>query len=133
MRALGAYLNNDHPAAGPLFLDRTNTRRLAYTTALGQIQRLAAMADIPAAAEITPHSLRHTFVTEALAAGVPLQDGRTQLDIGTPGRPGATTAAVTTSDVTRPTFWPLTCDVTAITTPSGPAAQVRLRRLTCGP
>jgi len=47
---------------------------LAYTTTLGQIQRLAAKAAIPAAAEITPHSLRHTFVTEALAAGVPLQD-----------------------------------------------------------
>ena len=74
VRALGAYLNNDNPAAGPLFLGRTNTRRLAYTTALGQIQRLAVKAGIPAASEITPHSLRHTFVTEALAAGVPLQD-----------------------------------------------------------
>jgi len=74
VRVLDAYLDEDHPPAGPLFLDRTNTQRLAYTTALGQIQRLAAKAGIPAAAEITPHSLRHTFVTEALAAGVPLQD-----------------------------------------------------------
>ena len=38
------------------------------------IQRLAAKAEIPAAAVITPHSFRHTFITEALAAGVPLQD-----------------------------------------------------------
>ena len=31
-------------------------------------------AGIPAADHITPHCLRHTFVTEALAAGAPLQD-----------------------------------------------------------
>jgi len=74
VRALDAYLEPPHPLSGPLFLDRTNTRCLAYTTTLGQIQRLAAKAGIPAAAQITPHSLRHTFVTEALAAGVPLQD-----------------------------------------------------------
>ncbi len=41
VRALDAYLDADHPLAGPLFLDRTNTRRLAYTTSLGQIERLA--------------------------------------------------------------------------------------------
>lgn len=74
VRALDAYLDDDHPPDGPLFLDRTKSQRLAYTTALAQIQRLAVKAGIPAAAEITPHSLRHTFVTEALAAGVPLQD-----------------------------------------------------------
>jgi len=42
VRTLDAYLDADHPLAGPLFLDRTNTRRLAYTTSLGQIQRLGA-------------------------------------------------------------------------------------------
>ena len=46
----------------------------AYITAYKLIQRLAKRAGIAAAASITPHSLRHTFVTEALAAGVPLQD-----------------------------------------------------------
>jgi len=50
VRALDAYLEPPHPLSGPLFLDRTNTRRLAYTTTLGQIQRLAAKASIPAAA-----------------------------------------------------------------------------------
>jgi len=74
VRALALYLAADHPLAGPLFLDRTNSRRLAYTTAFGQLRRLARKAAIPAAEEVTPHSLRHTFVTEALAAGVPLQD-----------------------------------------------------------
>lgn len=74
VRALDAYLETDHPASGPLFLDRTETTRLAYTTASAQIRRLAGKAGIPAAAQITPHSLRHTFVTESLAAGVPLQD-----------------------------------------------------------
>ena len=74
VRALDTYLEADHPPAGPLFLDRTGTRRLAYSTALQQIQRIAIKAGIPAGDRITPHSLRHTFVTEALAAGVPLQD-----------------------------------------------------------
>ena len=77
VRALDAYLADDqpsHPSAGPIFLDRTGTNRLAYITAYKLIQRLAKRAGIAAAASITPHSLRHTFVTEALAAGVPLQD-----------------------------------------------------------
>ena len=74
VRALDAYLETDHPVAGPLFLDRTGTQRLAYMTAYKLIHRLALKAKIPAAASITPHSLRHTFVTESLAAGVPLQD-----------------------------------------------------------
>ena len=74
VRALDAYLADDHPTTGPLFLDRTNSNRLAYTTAYDMIQRLARTAGIPAAASITPHSLRHTFITEALSAGIPLQN-----------------------------------------------------------
>lgn len=74
VRALDAYLAAEHPPAGPLFLDRTGTKRLAYSTAYGQLQRLVGKAGIPAGNAITPHSLRHTFVTESLAAGVPLQD-----------------------------------------------------------
>lgn len=74
VRALDAYIETDRPLVGPLFLDRTGTERLAYITAYKFIQRLAVKAKIPAAASITPHSLRHTFVTESLAAGVPLQD-----------------------------------------------------------
>jgi len=74
VRALDAYLADDHPLAGPLFLDRAGVTRLAYTTAFDQLRRLARKAAIPAADHITPHSLRHTFVTESIAAGVPLQD-----------------------------------------------------------
>lgn len=74
VRAIDAYLDDGHPLAGPLFLDRTGTNRLAYTTAAAQIRRLAGRAGIAAADKITPYSLRHTFVTEALEAGVPLQD-----------------------------------------------------------
>jgi len=48
--------------------------RLVYITAYKTVRRLARKAGLPAAEQITPHSLRHTFVTEALAAGAPLQD-----------------------------------------------------------
>jgi len=74
VRALDAYLADEHPKAGWLFLDRTKTSQLSYATAYKLIQRLAKRAGIQAAASITPHSLRHTFITEALAAGSPLQD-----------------------------------------------------------
>jgi integrase/recombinase XerD len=74
VRAIDAYVAGNHPTTGPLFLDRTGTTRLAYRTAFDQLRRLARTAHIPAAEQITPHSLRHSFVTEALEAGVPLQD-----------------------------------------------------------
>lgn len=74
VRAFDRYLDDNHPVTGPLFLDRAGMSRLPYTTAFGQIRRLARKARIPAADAISPHSLRHTFVTEALAVGVPLQD-----------------------------------------------------------
>ena len=74
VRALDAYLGAGHPMTGPLFLDRSGTNRLAYITAYKLVQRLAREAGIAAASSTTPHSLRHTFVTESLAAGVPLQD-----------------------------------------------------------
>ena len=36
------------------------------------------------ATSISPHSLRHTFITESLAAGVPLQDVQDAGDIADP-------------------------------------------------
>lgn len=75
VRALDAYLADDHPrAAGPLFLDRAKANRLPYASAFQQIRRLALRAGVASAAAISPHSFRSTFVTEALDAGVPLQD-----------------------------------------------------------
>jgi integrase/recombinase XerD len=60
--------------AGPLFLNADGTERLSYSIAYKLIRRLARRAGIPAADKISPHSLRHSFATELLGAGVPLQD-----------------------------------------------------------
>ncbi len=47
---------------------------MGRTTVVYQMQRMAKAAKTPAAALISPHSLRHSFATEALSIGVPLQD-----------------------------------------------------------
>jgi site-specific recombinase XerD len=70
-RALDAYIGER--ATGPLFLNADSTERLAYSIAFKLIRRLARRAGIAAAERISPHSLRHSFATELLGAGVPLQ------------------------------------------------------------
>ena len=62
-----------NPASGPLFATRTGAR-LSEPYLYGLVQRLARKAGIPAAASLSPHSLRHTFATDALDAGVSLRD-----------------------------------------------------------
>lgn len=62
-----------NPATGPLFVTRTGGR-LGEPYLYKLVQRLARNAGIPAAAELSPHSLRHTFATVALDAGVSLRD-----------------------------------------------------------
>ncbi|MGH2839725.1 MAG: tyrosine-type recombinase/integrase [Solirubrobacteraceae bacterium] len=71
-RSLETYIGQR--ATGPLFLNTDATARMSYSTAYKLIRRLATRAAIPAAHKISPHSLRHSFATELLAAGVPLQD-----------------------------------------------------------
>jgi site-specific recombinase XerD len=57
--------------AGPLFATRSG-RRMDRHAALKVVRRLACTASIEH--PVSPHSLRHGFVTAALDAGVPLRD-----------------------------------------------------------
>jgi integrase/recombinase XerD len=72
VRSLDAYL--DGRTSGPIFLAADGTSRYPYQSAFSQVRRLARLAGIEAADAITPHSLRHSFATEALSLGAPLQD-----------------------------------------------------------
>lgn len=63
----------DGRAHGPLFTTRSGGR-FNRSEAFKLIRRLAADADLPGAHRLSPHSLRHTFVTLAREAGVPLED-----------------------------------------------------------
>ena len=71
IHALTVYLAGR--TSGPLFSTRTG-RRVDEPAAWRLIRRLARRAELPQADRINPHSLRHTFVTAALDAGVSLRD-----------------------------------------------------------
>lgn len=56
----------------PIFLNRDDTRRLDRYAPTRIVKRLSLRAGIEKT--ISPHSLRHSFVTAALGAGVALRD-----------------------------------------------------------
>ncbi len=67
-RAVEAYLESrGNPDGGPLFATRTGAP-LAEPYLFRLVRRLARKAAIPAAGHLSPHSLRHTAITEALDA-----------------------------------------------------------------
>jgi len=59
--------------SGPIFATSTG-KALDRTAAWRLLRRLAKDAEIGAAERLSPHSMRHTFATTALDAGVPLRD-----------------------------------------------------------
>jgi len=76
--ALDAYLDDRHTrtpssAGGPL-LTTDSGGRLDQKAMWHLVRRLARAAGIPAWAQLSPHSLRHTAITLALDAGVTLRD-----------------------------------------------------------
>jgi site-specific recombinase XerD len=60
-----------HPTEGPLFATSTG-RPVDRHYIFRLVRRLAVRAEIPSAAHLSPHSLRHSFATEALKRGVSL-------------------------------------------------------------
>jgi len=69
-RALDLYIGER--TSGPIFLNLDGTQRLDRHGAARIVRRLSRRAGIDK--NITPHSLRHSFITAALDAGVPLRD-----------------------------------------------------------
>ena len=69
-RSIDRYI--DERTTGPIFLNHDHTRRLDRHASARIVRRLAKRAGITK--RISPHSLRHSFITAALDAGVPLRD-----------------------------------------------------------
>lgn len=70
-RALDDYLGERD--SGPLFIT-AGAKRLDEPAAFRMVRRLARAAGLDCADRLSPHSLRHAFVTLALDAGVSLRD-----------------------------------------------------------
>lgn len=70
IRALEDYLGDRR--TGPIFTSSRGPHRYGYQLAYEQLDRLCRAAQLPAG--VTPHSLRHSYATEALRLGAALQD-----------------------------------------------------------
>ncbi|MEU8272657.1 site-specific integrase [Sphaerisporangium sp. NPDC049002] len=70
--ALDAYIaeRGDHP--GVLFATR-NGKPLAVSYVRKLIQRIAEQVKVPQALLLSPHSVRHTVITNGIAMGVPVE------------------------------------------------------------
>ena len=77
--AVDSYLDHraehdgDRPVDGPLLVTRSGARWRPANVARA-LAALAAAADVPGAARVTPHVLRHAAITLALDAGATLRD-----------------------------------------------------------
>ena len=69
-RALDLYIGERE--SGPIFTNHDGTSRLDRHASARIVRRLTKAAGIDK--RISPHSLRHSFITAALDAGVPLRD-----------------------------------------------------------
>ena len=69
-RALDLYIGERE--SGPIFMNHDGTHRLDRHASARIVRRLTKAAGIDK--RISPHSLRHSFITAALDAGVPLRD-----------------------------------------------------------
>jgi integrase/recombinase XerD len=91
---------------GPLVLRPVSGKPIDRRDVYRMVQRIAKAARIPR--HISPHSLWHAAITNALDAGVPLRDAQIWPATPTPGPPNITTAPAATSTVTASTSSPLT-------------------------
>jgi integrase len=114
------YLAIGERAKGPIFVadsgDRMNRHQAARV-----VRRLARHAGIEKT--ISPHSLRHSFITAALDAGVPLRDVQEAASHADPRTTMATTGhgdrSIDTPPTSSPRSWQERHDETRLLTRAG--------------
>ena len=112
-RAIDLYVGGR--AVGPIFVSAAG-QRMNHHGADRTVKRLARRAGI--SKRISPHSLRHSFITAALDPGVPLRDVQEAASHADPRTRCDTTRAAKASTGTPPTSSP----------PSSPAPHPRRRQ-----
>ncbi len=92
--------------SGPLVLRPVSLKPIDRRDVYRMVARIAKAAGIPR--HISPHSLRHAAITNALDAGVPLRDAQILARHADPEPPSTTTAPAATSTDTPSTSSPPT-------------------------